>query len=187
MTCEVNYWLSVEFPGLETSQLIPGDDSDFAGSLGNWSGVWSGAPTATLEHSGTHVVSPSYSMLVHWPDQVTPVQPQVTLRQGALALHHFYEWSAWAYVPSGSPAVRMGLAGAPDGTMLMSELSKTNDQWELLSITAAAPADVVTIVIRCPDATADGDQVWVDEVQCRDLSSGLYSIVEVSVSTAYRT
>ena len=61
------------------------------------------------------------------------------------------------------------------------------DDWELLSITAAAPVSNPTIVIRAPGQTADGNLVWVDEVQCRDLATGSYSIIEVEVSTAYRT
>ena len=120
VSCDVNYWLTIEFPGQETSQLIQGDDSDFAGSLGHWTGAWPGAPTATLERSSTHVVSPSYAMLVHWPDQPSTIQPQATLGQVSLVPGRFYEWSARVYVPAGSPAVRMGLLGDLDGTMLMS-------------------------------------------------------------------
>lgn len=98
--------------------------------------------------------------LLFQPVAVPAIQGTETVVSG-LSIGERYTASAWVYVPSGSPAVRLGVAGISTGTA-----SSTTGAWQQIAYTFTATA-VTHSVQLTPSAapSAAGTRVWLDDVQ----------------------
>lgn len=98
--------------------------------------------------------------LLFQPVAVPAVQGTKTELAG-LTIGQQYTASAWVYVPTGSPAVRLGVEGTGTGTA-----SSSTNAWAQIAYTFTATAPVHSLQLTPSAApSAAGTRVWVDEVQ----------------------
>lgn len=127
----------------------------FETNTDGWSAT--GSPAPTLARSTVRAQHGTASALVTWGAGGTPA---VETTLFGLEFGVTYIASAQVYVPTGSPAVRLGIVGGATGTA-----SATNDAFVQITVTFTATSAVHTLQLTPSTAPASGDQVWVDTVQ----------------------
>ena len=105
----------------------------------------------------------SKSVLITWPT-TAGASIGVTLVSG-LTIGRTYTFSAYVYVPTGSPDVRLTIA-----LLLNGSTTPVKDAWTRISVTWTATQSSVLFGPRASGTTA-GQQCWVDGVQVEDGSS----------------
>jgi hypothetical protein len=93
-----------------------------------------------------------------------------------------YTASAWVYVPTGSPAVRLGVAGIGTGTA-----STSTNAWQQITYTFTATSTTHYLQVTPSTApSAGGTRVWVDDVQVNVGAAALaFSSLGATVSARY--
>jgi hypothetical protein len=181
LTCGVDYWLAVEFPGKASplNLFVTGaakDSSTFNVDIGSWTnGVDDGSPRATLARDTAQFHGTPASMKVRWP-MGSNDRPQVVLT--GLTVGLTYELSAWIRSPLSS--VRLDLGPTRNGVQ-----SAISPSWQFLAINVVATS--TTMMARLStDNNIDSGDTWVDDFGLRDASSARNTIVRLNLSTARR-
>lgn len=128
----------------------------FETNLNGW--IAGGSVLPILSQSATHVHNGSQAMLITWGTGGTFPQAQ-TIVTGLIAGRQ-YTISAWVWIPSGSPAVALGIAGIGSGSA-----STTFNAFQQISYTFIATAETHTLQVLAATSPTSGNQAWVDEVQ----------------------
>lgn len=112
----------------------------------------------TLSVSAGRARSGGQSLLAEWTDS----SPDQSARRSlaGLSIGRTYELSAWVYVPTGSPAVRLGVVDSTEGAV-----SVGTDAWEQLIYAFTATADTHTAVFYPDVSASSGEEVSMDTVQ----------------------
>jgi len=155
---------------------VVGSYSDTAG-FGTSTGTWWVDSAASIADTTTRAHDGSHSMLVTWPTAAsgaayvsTDLPPSETGYQ--------YTFSAWVWVPTGSPAVLLQW-GLTNGTA-----SSTNDAWERITVTVTrADGQDDRLYLATNASSTSGDTVYVDSVMMEIASSA--SNYQTAGSTIY--
>lgn len=181
LTCGVDYWLAVEFPGKASpvNLFVTGaakDSSTFNVDIGSWTnGIDDGTPRATLARDTAQFAGTPASMKVRWPLGSTD-RPQVVLT--GLTVGMTYELSGWIRSPLAS--VRLDLGPNTNGVQ-----SAISGSWQFLAINVVATATTMMARLSTGNNLDSGD-TWVDDLGLRDASSARNTIVRLNLSTARR-
>lgn len=183
LTCGVDYWLSVEFPGEGLSpknmfidRFTGSDSSSFESNLGHWSNgpvvdasvkasvTWSTAQP----HAGTH------SMKVNWPLGSTD-RPQVNILD--LIPGHTYALGAWVYSPNTRVRLDLGTTGGVQSVL--------TPGWQHITTTVVAAATQHMARVTNTTTSASGD-VWFDDFTLYDVTSAPNTLLEVDIDASRR-
>jgi len=184
MTCGIDYWLSVEFPGEAdpTNKFITGalkDSSTFNVDLGSWQNGPNedGSPRATLVRdtgAGNYHSGPG-GMRVSWPQGSTD-RPQVLLT--GLTPGLTYELGAWMKTPT--TPIRLDMGPGMSGTQ-----SAVGAAWQYVSINATATG--TQHMVRLSNTTTNpSGNCYFDEFVLHDITTARYSVTRLDVATARR-
>lgn len=137
-------------------------NSDFESStVGVTPWTAAGSVPPTIARSTTRAFNGSASMLVTWG--TGGVLPGVTIDGYGFDIGATYTYSAYVWVPTGSPAVQLVIGGVGFGGS-----SSLNDQWQRITFTFTATDTQHLFAIWPTSAPTAGQQVWVDAVQVED-------------------
>jgi hypothetical protein len=184
MTCGMDYWLAVEFPGEAdpTNKFITGalkDSSTFNVDLGSWQNGPNedGSPRATLVRdtgAGNYHSGPG-GMRVSWPQGSTD-RPQVLL--SGLTPGLTYELGAWMKTPT--TPIRLDMGPGMSGTQ-----SAVGAAWQYVSINATATG--TQHMVRLSNTTTNpSGNCYFDEFVLHDITTARYSVTRLDVATARR-
>lgn len=148
-----------------------------ATSVSDW---WTagGSVPPTLSRSSTHPHDASFGMLVTWGTGGTLPLAQ-TLVTG-LVVGREYTASAYGWVPTGSPSIRVVMNGQ-FGTVMSTKNADTR-----FSVTFTASASSHQLQIWPSTAPTAGQQAWVDTLQVWE-GAAVVPITTVPASTAIST
>lgn len=125
---------------------------------------WSLSPigftaATSLATSAVQAKFGSQSGLVTWPTASSPVSAVSTNIQG-LVVGRTYTASAWVFVPSGSPNVRIDIFATKQG-----QTTTEKDRWVRISVKFTA-TQVNHSILIVAGASTTGQQVYIDGVMC---------------------
>jgi len=184
MTCGLDYWISVEFPGEAdpSNKFITGtakDSSTFDVDLGNWQNGPNedGSARATLVRdtgAGNYHTGPG-GMRVSWPQGSTD-RPQILL--SGLTPGLTYELGVWMKTPT--VPIRLDMGPGMSGTQ-----SVVSAAWQYVTVNATATATQHMVRIANTTTTASGN-CYFDEFVLRDNTTARYSVARLDLATARR-
>lgn len=143
------------YPPQPAANLLSAADADFESGVGAWTAGGSVPPT--LSSSSVRAYSGTKSLLVTWGTGGTFPLAQVTL--AGLTVSQVYTWSAYVWVPTGSPHVQLAVGG---GVGLIGSATTVKDQWVRLSGTFTATATSHGMQVWPSTAPTAGNTVYVD-------------------------
>lgn len=117
----------------------------------------------TRARSTTRAQSGTASMLLTWTN-FSPLYAYTRLHGLNIGMVHTA--SAYVWVPTGAPAVRLEIAGVATGTA-----STLNNAWERLTLTFTSTLASHDLRIAAVGTPTDGTQTWVDAVQVEEGAS----------------
>lgn len=124
---------------------------------------WTAAGTVApaLAVSTTHVQAGSQAMRITWGTGGTGPAAQITMY--GLTVGETYTASAYVWVASGAPAVRLTVKSLTAGTT-----SSTTGSFERITVTFTAASTSHLLQVTPASSPTSGHQVWVDSVQVED-------------------
>lgn len=144
-----------------TRKFVLGTDHDFESGTGNWNNVAQSIATSTVRSfSGPQSLRVTWNTLGGTPRAELNVTGQLTAGKS-------YTYTAWVYVPTGSPDVTLSHWGGPTANIADGPVVSTKDAWVQTSMTVVAGSQGGTsdvLWVRNTSPTTAGD-VWVDDVQ----------------------
>lgn len=186
LSCGVDYWLSVEFPGgsggggggnsnLFYDSFTGIDSSTFESNLGRWTnGPDTGTPPATLTWSNLQAHGGSRSMKVEWAAGSID-RPQVVINN--LVPGHTYALGAWVYSPSTRVRVELGQLGGMQSALVAG--------WQYLQTTVTAVAE--SHMARVVNTTTNtSGPVWFDDFSLLDITPSGNTFLKVDLDTTRR-
>lgn len=159
-----------------TSQgnLLPANDASFETSVAGWSAAASAGTPPVLSQSAVRAQDGTKSMLITWAGTGGTGHRAATTASG-LTIGLTYTFSAYLYVPTGSPSVEAGLVTS--GSVSMT----TKDAWTRVSQTFVAASATPALQVASL-ATSTAGTCYVDAVQL-ELGSSASTFTTAAGST----
>ncbi|MEV2277702.1 hypothetical protein AB0I72_19150 [Nocardiopsis sp. NPDC049922] len=160
--------------GFESASEISNDGGDIAT---HW--VPGGGGPPVLAHSTARAFQGSGSLLIGWDTATAGTFPQSQRDAAGMTTSAEYEFSAWVWVPSGSPAINLFAEG------VFGDASTVTGQWERITCQFSASGTTVNLKVLPVGDTTSGEQVWVDQISVvrTDQSAGASAGDEVYVDS----
>lgn len=182
LTCGVDYWLSVEFPGegfaagnLFIDSFTGSDSSTFESNLGLWThGPDTGTPQAAMTWSNLQPHTGARSFKANWPAGSLD-RPQVLIND--LTPGHTYALGAWVYSPTARVRVDLGVLGGVQSVIQAG--------WQYLSTTIIATATQHMVRVSNTTTLATGD-LWFDDFTLYDVTPAANTLLKVDIDTSRR-
>jgi len=151
--------VSYRTPGV-AGNLLPAEDASFeGGTVGSWAfDTFWGFPVGTRANSAVRAQAGTKSMLITWP--TTAGGSWVKTFFTGLVIGRTYTVSAYVYVPTGSPDVRLA---EPFG-VVEGAYTAVKNAWTRITATFVATSTFHSTGPYVATATA-GHQCWVDSIQ----------------------
>lgn len=143
------------YPPAPAANLLSAANADLEGGVGSWTAGGSVPPT--LSSTSVRAWSGTKSLLVTWGTGGTFPLAQVNL--AGLTIGVVYTWSAYVWVPTGSPHVQLAVGG---GIGLVGSATTVRDQWVRLSGSFTAAATSHGMQVWPSTAPTAGNTVYVD-------------------------
>lgn len=145
-----------------TTNLIENPSAEL--TLNSWATLGAAADPA-LTRDTSRALYGTTSVRYDWPTSGTGGEGGYTILGMTVAVT--YTVTVWVWVPTGAPAVQLGVFFLTSGTT-----STVHDSWQRLTVTFAATGASHYVFVGATTATVLGQQVWVDGWQCEAAAAG---------------